>query len=248
MFPEMDDLGQQIGEFIHYWGFKRVHGRIWTHLFLAKQPLDAADLVRQMRISKALISISMRELLEYDVIQHAGRSARGTHLYRTNPDILSVILNVLRQREKRFLSRILSAQESLDRVSSEDKTTFSISDDRIRALGGLTSRAMQALEGLIALKSVDFGEWRTAFMTGEGSEGEPTGDIRKAAGGLSSVVAGGMASPKGRTADGPTTASSVDFRRGAPIELPVGRTAVGRSMAGAEVNLATGGSSPWMRR
>lgn len=163
--PEMEDLAEQIGEFIHYWGFKRVHGRIWTHLYLAKRPLDAADLVRQMKISKALVSISLRELLEYEVIEEVGKSPKGTHLYRTNPDILKVILSVLRQREKRIIARIQAAQNSLERTSLADREAHGMSDESLKMLGELISKASIGLESFIAFKSVDFGEWRNAFIT-----------------------------------------------------------------------------------
>lgn len=163
--PEMQDLAEQIGEFIHYWGFKRVHGRIWTHLYVAQKPLDAADLVRQLKISKALVSISLRELLEYEVIEEVGKSPRGTHLYRTNPDILKVILSVLRQREKRILSRIQAAQETLEKTSSDDRTAHGMSERNIAQLGELVQKATIGLESFIAFRSVDFGEWRQAFIT-----------------------------------------------------------------------------------
>lgn len=163
--PEMNELAEQIGEFIHYWGFKRVHGRIWTHLFLAQKPLDAADLVRQMKISKALVSISIRELLEYEVIEEVGKSSRGTHLYRTNPDILKVILSVLRQREKRMLSRMSAAQEALEKVSADEREKHGLSEKHLSQLFGLITRASMGLEGFIAMKSVDFGDWRQAFIT-----------------------------------------------------------------------------------
>lgn len=163
--PEMEDLAEQIGEFIHYWGFKRVHGRIWTHLYLAKRPLDAADLVRQMKISKALVSISLRELLEYEVIEEVGKSPKGTHLYRTNPDILKVILSVLRQREKRIIARIQAAQSSLERTSAADREAHGMSEESLKMLGELISKASIGLESFIAFKSVDFGEWRKAFLT-----------------------------------------------------------------------------------
>ncbi len=163
--PEMQDLAEQVGEFIHYWGFKRVHGRIWTHLYIAQKPLDAADLVRQMKISKALVSISLRELLEFEVIEEVGKSSRGTHLYRTNPDILKVILSVLRQREKRILSRIHAAQESLEKTTKEDRLAHGISDQNIAQLGQLVQKAAVGLESFIAFRSVDFGEWRQAFIT-----------------------------------------------------------------------------------
>ena len=163
--PELQELAEQIGEFIHYWGFKRVHGRIWTSLFLAKKPLDAADLVNQLSISKALVSISLRELLEFDVIQEVGKSPRGTHLYRTNPDILSVILSVLRQREKRMLSRIEAAHEALSRVNSEEREKYGLSEKHTVQLGSLVGKAVGALEGIIALQGIDFGDWRKDFLT-----------------------------------------------------------------------------------
>lgn len=185
--PEMEDLAEQIGEFIHYWGFKRVHGRIWTHLYLAKKPLDAADLVRQMKISKALVSISLRELLEYEVIEEVGKSPKGTHLYRTNPDILKVILSVLRQREKRIIARIQAAQSSLERTSVSDREANGMSDESLKMLGELISKASIGLESFIAFKSVDFGEWRKSFLTADlATEAElraksiaPVGGMRK---------------------------------------------------------------------
>lgn len=170
--PEVEDLAAQIGEFIHYWGFKRIHGRIWSHLYLAQKPLDAADLVRQMKISKALVSISLRELLDFEVIEEVGKSSRGTHLYRTNPDIMKVILSVLRQREKRILARIQAAQETLERVPSEERARNGLSDKHIQNLGDLVTRAQMALEGFITMKTVDFGEWREAFLTTDLQEEE----------------------------------------------------------------------------
>src|SRR4051812_38177883 len=152
--PEMDKLSEQIGEFIHYWGFKRIHGKIWTHLFLAKQPLDAADLVREMKISKALVSISLRELMDFDVVIDAGKSERGTNLYKTNPDILAVILKVLREREKKMLVGVRNAFELLAATPNEKREQASLSGKRLAQLTTLIQNAETSLESLIALKSV----------------------------------------------------------------------------------------------
>lgn len=234
--PELEDLSEQIGEFIHYWGFKRVHGRIWTHLFLAARPLDAADLVRQMRISKALISISLRELLEYDVIQHAGRSDRGTHLYRTNADILSVILNVLRQRERRLISRVMAAQDALTRVDPAERAAFGLSDDRLVGLISLNERANAALEGLIALRSVDFGDWRKAFMASDDGEdfNDGSGDLASGA----SQLGGGRdlgdhaKSTTSRSANSNSLSASTHDDEEDSVVLPTGSAGSGVSFGG----------------
>lgn len=163
--PELEKLAEQVGEFIHYWGFKRIHGKIWTHMFLAKKPLDAADLVREMKISKALVSISLRELLDFEVVIEAGKSERGTNLYRTNPDILAVILKVLREREKKMLLEVRNAFEQLAAAPQEKREATGVSQKRLAQLASLITNAETSLDSLIALKSVDFGQWREAFLT-----------------------------------------------------------------------------------
>jgi DNA-binding transcriptional regulator GbsR (MarR family) len=174
--PEMKEFSEQIGEFIHYWGFKRVHGRIWTHLFLAEAPLDASDLVQQLGISKALVSISLRELLEYEVIQEVGKSPEATNLYRTNPDILSVIMSVLRGREKRMLARLQDAHENLARVGAEKRKAAGISQRHLDQVSSLIGRAVNGLDALMALSAVDFGDWRKEFLTVDLQEED---DLRK---------------------------------------------------------------------
>ena len=172
--PEMEHLANQIGEFIHYWGFKRIHGKIWTHLFLAKKPLDAADLVREMKISKALVSISLRELMDFEVVVDAGKSDRGTNLYRTNPDILAVILKVLREREKKMLTEVKAAFEKLNAAPTDRRDNAGISARRVEQLGTLVQNATTSLDSVIALRSVDFDGWRSAFLTDEDGASVPS--------------------------------------------------------------------------
>lgn len=164
--PEMQDLSEQIGEFMYYWGFKRIHGKMWTHLYLAKEPLDAADLVKQMKISKALVSISLRELMDYEVIQMDGKSSRGTQLYKVNSDLMSVILSVLRQREKRMLSRVEAAHQNMLRISETETAQMGIDPSKLVQLGDLVQKATGALDGFIELKPVDFTDWEKAFQVG----------------------------------------------------------------------------------
>jgi DNA-binding transcriptional regulator GbsR (MarR family) len=158
--PEMQDLSDQIGEFMYYWGFKRIHGKI------AQNPLDAADLVKQMQISKALVSISLRELMDFDVIQMDGKSARGTQLYKVNPDLMAVILSVLRQREKRMLSHVEAAHQNMLKISDADKAQMSINSEKLKSLGEIIHKATGALDAFIELKPIDCSDWEKAFTIG----------------------------------------------------------------------------------
>ncbi len=157
--PELEELANQIGEFIQYWGFKKVHGRIWAHLYLSEEPLDAQDLISRLGISKALASMSLNDLLNYEVILVAGKSPKGTTTYVANTNTTSVILGVLRKRERRMLSHIWAAFKVLRDSSREDRKSVSVDQKNLRHLGEMIRTAEQSLEGLLAMESVDFGRW-----------------------------------------------------------------------------------------
>ena len=158
---ELQGLADQVGEFIGYWGFKKVHGRIWTHLFLSEQPLDAAQIIERLGISKALVSISLKDLSEYHVISEVGRSARGTTLYTANPQIAEVILNVLRQREKQMLAKIQLAHRGLKELPELARAAAGVSDTRLAQIEEMIDFAVQSLDQMLGLKMIDLGPLQT---------------------------------------------------------------------------------------
>jgi DNA-binding transcriptional regulator GbsR (MarR family) len=162
--PELQEVAKEIGEFIEYWGFKNVHGRIWTHLFLSNKPLDAGDLIDRLKVSKALVSMSIAELTEYDVIRIAGKGEHGTVTYESNPDIMTVISNVLRKRERRLLGRISSSirilRELKDVSPNPRSESCELSCPRIETLAEMVHTAEKALDGMLLMSDVSFDCWR----------------------------------------------------------------------------------------
>lgn len=156
--PEMDELANEIGEFICYWGFKKVHGRIWTHLYLSKQALDAGELIQRLKVSKALISLSVNDLLRHDVILESEKSPRGTQTYIANPNILTVITNVLKKRESKLLSTVEEKHRRLADVPPETLQNNHVCPDRLIALGQLVGQANGTLQALLEFTQFDFGE------------------------------------------------------------------------------------------
>lgn len=163
---ELSALAEQIGHFIRHWGFKSVHGRLWTYLYLSSEPMDAAALIRRLKVSKALMSISLKELLKYGVVETSGRSEEGTQLYRANEDVMAAILNVLKLREKTLITRISEEFDSLARLTSADFKQVKISSSRTEALGELIQLANATLDSFLTLSKTDFTPWR-AFTTQE---------------------------------------------------------------------------------
>ena len=156
--PELSDVADQVGAFMEFWGFKTIHGRIWTHIYLSDIPLDAGSLIRRLDVSKALVSMSLAELLDHEVIQISGKSENGTTTYSPNADVTHTILNVLRKRERRMLSRVSSAAKLLPSVHNE-AGAVGLSKDRIESLQTMISTAEHTLDSLLSLNSYDFDEW-----------------------------------------------------------------------------------------
>lgn len=157
--PELEELANEVGEFICYWGFKKIHGRIWTHIYLSDHPLDAGQLMQRLRVSKALISLSLNDLLKYDVILESGKSARGTQTYVANPDVLDVILNVLRRRERKMLTKAETSHRMLTSLNGDATSRAKLHPERILALGRMIHQAQNALSSLLELATVDLTNW-----------------------------------------------------------------------------------------
>ena len=148
--PEVDYLVEIVGEFIEYWGFKKIHGKIWLNLYLSEVPLDASALINKLSVSKALISISLKDLLDFNVILEKGLSPDGTRLYEANPDLTGVITHVLRQREKIMMGKIQAAFGQLKEMSKEDLSSYQIEVNRLKELDRFIKNGEKGLNTIMA--------------------------------------------------------------------------------------------------
>lgn len=148
--PELEELACQIGQFIEYWGFKKIHGQVWTHIFLAHEPIDATTLVKRLHVSKALISLAIKDLIEYRVIEVCGSGPRRKILYKSNPDLIQVISSVLRMRERKMLAMINSSFKNLNKMKDEDKLGLNLDPSKTEELGNMIEAAESTLDALIS--------------------------------------------------------------------------------------------------
>lgn len=146
---ELDEVVDQIGSFIEYWGFRKIQGKIWAHLFLSKTPLDSKTLVEKMGVSKALVSLALPELIEYDVIQETGSGPRRTIYYQANPQYVEAIKKVLNLRERKMMAKIKQTQKNLESLSLEKKKSLNLDPDKIKELGEMVEMANTALGFLL---------------------------------------------------------------------------------------------------
>ena len=54
---EIYKLEEAVGNFMQYWGFKKIRGRMWVHLFAANQPLDSEELMKRLHIQTVISDV-----------------------------------------------------------------------------------------------------------------------------------------------------------------------------------------------
>jgi DNA-binding transcriptional regulator GbsR (MarR family) len=139
----LSKLATSVGDFIRYWGFRRIHGQIWTYVYLNSEPMSGAELTRVLGVSKALVSPALSELVKYKLILVSGGDKK-TKLYSANPDIYRVICDVLTKREKKLLSKTQANFEDFKKEMAGQANSLQVA--RMNELGSLISAGEITIE------------------------------------------------------------------------------------------------------
>ena len=153
-----------VGDFIEYWGFKGVYGRVWALLALSTEPLTQIEIARKLEVSRSLVSMSVAELVELGLVRST--TAERNAPYIAVIDVWPTISDVLRSREWMLIEsarvNLEAALEELNLVS-EGGIRHSYNAERMRFLLQLTEVAQTLLRILISIRTpkslVDVGNW-----------------------------------------------------------------------------------------
>ncbi len=141
------------GGFIEYWGFKSIHGRIWTLLALSKSPLTQMQVVDTLSVSRSLISTAMGELVQFGLVQPVSEHRNSP--YVAVLDVWPTVSEILREREWMILETARNAIEAaLEEVELAEQQGMDTdySSDRLRLLLNMTDSAQAMAKMLISLR------------------------------------------------------------------------------------------------
>jgi DNA-binding transcriptional regulator GbsR (MarR family) len=147
-----------IGEVIEHWGFRKVLGRVWTVLFIAAEPLPAADLGERLQMSAGAVSTSLTELQRWGVVKRVWRPGERKEFYEAETDFWKMISKVFDERERLVADSVRGRLERsvalLDKVAPS--AAIDVRIDRINRLLAFVMVAETALNGFIKSRRVDF--------------------------------------------------------------------------------------------
>ncbi len=144
-------LSLSVGDFIRYWGFRRIHGAIWTQVYISAVGLSCSDLAKRLKLSKALISPALTELKKWELITEIPAPDAKIKLYTANENVEQVILKVLKNREEKMISRVSQNLEKLSRAKINSQI---ISESRIASLESMVSSAEFFLKFILSTENI----------------------------------------------------------------------------------------------
>jgi len=150
------DVSAAAGQFIEYWGFKALYGRIWTLLALHRAPLSQADIADLLGVSRSAVSTAMAELLELGLAKP--RDDHRHAPWEAVIDVWPTIAGVLRSREWMLLEAARTALEAaieeaeIAATAQDGATPVPWDVDRLRMLLAMTEMGQGFLKMLMALR------------------------------------------------------------------------------------------------
>lgn len=152
-------VADAIGRIMAFWGFRKNLGRIWALLYLSPDPLTAADLCEQLKLSTGSVSMALNELQRWGAVHKRFVAGDRRDHYEAEADIWGTVSRVMQQREVQQIALALdafkSAEDSLARevVEAEaagDDSTAAAAKYRTARVGELEELAL-AGKDLLAL-------------------------------------------------------------------------------------------------
>lgn len=154
------EVAEMVGRLMHFWGFKRPMGRMWTILYLNPQPMSAADLAASLKMSAGGVSMALAELEKWGCVVRTWIPGDRRDYFVAEDDIWKMVKRVLGERElalvRDFAETLTAAKRSVE--TAEDGTPaadLSYKRQRLERLASWTTTGEALLSALVAGNSID---------------------------------------------------------------------------------------------
>jgi DNA-binding transcriptional regulator GbsR (MarR family) len=153
------------GNVIEFWGFKRNQGRVWAFLYLRDVALTAAEIERELDLSKGGVSMLLRDLERWGVVLRVRTPGDSAWRYRAETDLLQMARRVIEEREFSFISRIRADLEEARKMAASDPGTTKGQIDRLQRMETLAEATEKAVKLFLKTSKLDVGGMFGVFRT-----------------------------------------------------------------------------------
>ena len=153
------EVADTVGRLMEFWGFKRPMGRMWTLLYLSKEPLGAAEIGSELKMSAGAVSMALGELLKWGAIKKSWRPGERRDFYEAETSIGKLVQRVLREREltlvREFAEALGRAEAELPASGEEEPEQLRFKRERLQQLRELSQLGEGLLRALVSGQAID---------------------------------------------------------------------------------------------
>jgi DNA-binding transcriptional regulator GbsR (MarR family) len=146
-----------VGNVIEFWGFKRNQGRVWALLYLRDVALTAAEIEKDLELSKGGVSMLIRDLERWGVVLRVRTPGDSAWRYKAETDLLQMARRVIEEREFSFIARIRADLEEARKLAEADGHTAKAQIQRLQRMEHLAEATEKALKLFLKTSRLDVG-------------------------------------------------------------------------------------------
>jgi DNA-binding transcriptional regulator GbsR (MarR family) len=158
-----------VGNTIEFWGFKRNQGRVWALLYLRDAALTAAEIEKELELSKGGVSMLLRDLERWGVILRVRNPQDACWRYKAETDLLKMARRVIEEREFSFIARVRADLEEARKLAEADRATPRSQVARLEKMELLAEATEKALRLFLKTSKLDVGAMFGVFAGEERS-------------------------------------------------------------------------------
>jgi DNA-binding transcriptional regulator GbsR (MarR family) len=144
-----------VGNVIEFWGFKRNQGKVWALLYLRDVTLTAAEIERELELSKGGVSMLLRDLERWGVVLRVRSTGETSWRYRAETDLLKMARHVVEEREFAFIARIRADLAEARKLAEADASTGKAQVARLMKMESLADATERALKLFLKTSKLD---------------------------------------------------------------------------------------------
>lgn len=144
-----------VGNTIEFWGFKRNQGRVWALLYLREVALTAAEIEKELKLSKGGVSMLLRDLERWGVLLRVRGPGDASWRYRAETDLMKMARRVIEEREFAFIARIRADLDEAIGMAEKDRGAGKPELQRLKKMAGLADATERALRLFLSSSKLD---------------------------------------------------------------------------------------------
>jgi DNA-binding transcriptional regulator GbsR (MarR family) len=137
------------GEMGPRWGINRTLAQVHALLYITEEPLDAAQIMEALAISRGNVSMAVNELIDWGIVRRVHVLGQRRELYTADQDVWVMLRRVLAERKRREVDPTIDVlREAVDTLDASTDGRAAYTRRRIADLLELFELGSKAFESL----------------------------------------------------------------------------------------------------